>query len=108
MIERLRLKNVHLLCFKFHKINPDRGGSYIDSLRWIKNKKWTKDRINKKDEECFQYAVTVALNHEKIGKNPEIISKTKSFMHKHNWEVKNFSSEKDECANLKKLISQSL
>ena len=23
---------VHLLCYKWHKINPHRGGSYIDSL----------------------------------------------------------------------------
>ena len=28
---------VHLLYYKFHKINPYHGGSYIDSLEWIKN-----------------------------------------------------------------------
>ena len=28
----------HLLYYKCHKINPNRGGSYIDSLDWIKNK----------------------------------------------------------------------
>ena len=30
---------VHLLYYKSHKINPNRGGSYIDSPDWIKNKK---------------------------------------------------------------------
>ena len=30
---------VHLLYYKCHKINPNRGGSYIDSPDWIKNKK---------------------------------------------------------------------
>ena len=30
---------VHLLYYKCHKINLSRGGSYIDSPDWIKNKK---------------------------------------------------------------------
>ena len=30
---------VHLLYYKCHKINPNHGGSYIDSPDWIKNKK---------------------------------------------------------------------
>ena len=40
----------------------NRSGSYIDSPDWIKNKKATINTINKKDNKCFQYAVTVALN----------------------------------------------
>ena len=27
---------VHLVCYKCHKINPNRGGLYIDSPDWIK------------------------------------------------------------------------
>ena len=46
----------------------DRGGSYIDSPSWIKHKKATINPKNK-DNECFKYAITVALNHEKIKKN---------------------------------------
>ena len=30
---------VHLLYYKYHKINPNRGESYIDSPDWIKLKK---------------------------------------------------------------------
>ena len=30
---------VHLLYYECHKINPNRGGSHIDSPHWIKNKK---------------------------------------------------------------------
>ena len=29
---------VQLLYYKCHKINPNRGGSYIDSPNWIKKK----------------------------------------------------------------------
>ena len=61
---------VHLLYCKCHKINPNRGGSYEDSPDWIKSKKATINPINKKDNKCFQYAVTVVLNHEDIGKHP--------------------------------------
>ena len=73
---------VHLMYYKCHKINPNRGGSYIDSPDWIKNKKETINPINKKDNKYFQYAVTVALNLEEIGKNSERITKIKPFINK--------------------------
>ena len=40
---------VQLLYYKCHKISPNRGGSYIDSPNWIKNKNATINLINKKD-----------------------------------------------------------
>ena len=40
---------VQLLYYKCHKINFNRGGSYIDSPYWIKNKKATINPTNKKD-----------------------------------------------------------
>ena len=40
---------VKLLYYKWHKINPNRRGSYIDSHNWIKNKKATINLLNKKD-----------------------------------------------------------
>ena len=65
-------------------INPNRVGSYIDSPDWIKNKKATINPINKKHNEYFYYVLTVALNHEKIGK------------------MINFSSEKDDWKKFEK------
>ena len=67
---------VHLLYYKSHKINPDRGGSYIDSPDWVNNKKAAISPINKIYNKCFGYAVTVALNHEEIGKHGEKITKS--------------------------------
>ena len=61
---------VYLLHFKYHEINDNRDGSYIDSPDWIKNKKAATNPINKKDNKCFQYAVTVALNRKEIKKRP--------------------------------------
>ena len=71
---------------KCHKINPNHGGSYKDSPDWIKNKKVTINPINKKDDKYFQYAVIVALSHEKIKNNPQRITKLKPFINKYNWE----------------------
>ena len=55
-----------------------------DSPDWIKNKKVTIISINKKDDKCFQYAVTVALHHEQIEKDPQRIIKL-IFLSKYNW-----------------------
>ena len=55
---------VQLLYYKCHKVNPSRGATYIDSLDWIKIKKVTIKPITKKDNKCFQYVITVALNQE--------------------------------------------
>ena len=81
--------------FKCHKINPNLGGSYINSPDWIKNKKTTINPINKKDNKCFQCVVTVVLNHEKIKNDPQRITKIQPFINKYKWEVINFPSEKD-------------
>ena len=93
---------VHLLYYKRHKISPNRGGSYIDSRDWIKNKKATINPINKKDNKCFQNAVTITLNHKQIGKHPDRTTKAKLFINKYKWEEINFLSEKDDWKNFEK------
>ena len=46
-----------------------------------------KSTINPKtnDYKCFQYAVTLALNLDKIRKNPQRKSKIKPFIDQYNW-----------------------
>ena len=87
---------VHLFYYECHKINPNRGESYIDSSYSIKNKKATINPINKNNNKSFQYAVTVVLNHEEIGKHDERITKIKPFINRYKWERTNFPSEKDD------------
>ena len=63
------------LNYKCLKINLNCGWSNIDPRsNWIK--KTTIDPFND-DDKCFQYAATVALNHEKIGKNWKEFQKLK-------------------------------
>ena len=44
---------VPLLNYKCREINPNCGGSYIDSPHWMKNKKVTISLINSKDNKSF-------------------------------------------------------
>ena len=82
---------VNFLYYDFNKISISRGGSYIDSPKWLKNKKSTINPKNN-DYKCFQYAVTLALNLDKINKNSQRISKIKPFIEECNWKDIDFPS----------------
>ena len=56
-------KRVDLLEYRLHKISLNRGSSYTESPEWIKNEKVTINTKNTKDNNCFQYAITAALNY---------------------------------------------
>ena len=86
---------VQLFYYKCHKINPNGGGSYIDSPDWIENKKTAINAFNKKDNKWFQYTVSVVLNHEEIVKHVETIAKIKSFINQYKGKAINFPSKKD-------------
>ena len=77
--------------YDFNKISLNRGGSYIESPKWIKNKKSTINLKNN-DNKCFQYALTLALNLKKINKNPQRVSKIKPFIDQYNWSDIDFPS----------------
>ena len=66
-----------------------RGKSHIKSFKWVINKRAT---INpkSKDDKCFQYSITVALNHQKIENYPKRISNIEPFIDQYNWEGINF------------------
>ena len=59
--------SVDFLHYHLQKVGLKRRGSYIDSPEWLKNKKATINPENN-DDNCFQYALTVALNHQNIEK----------------------------------------
>ena len=84
---------VDALYYNLNKISLNRGGSYIDSPKWLKNKKATLNPKNC-DDKCFQYAITVALNHELIKKYPQRITKIKPFIDHYNWKEIIFPSNK--------------
>ena len=74
-----------LYYYSLHKTRLRRGKSYIESPAWLKNKKVTINSQNEDDNSCFQYAITVALNHQNSENHSERISNIKSFINKYNW-----------------------
>ena len=67
--------------YKLQKIRLRRGGSYIKSLEWLLYKRPTINLKNEKDDKCFQYALTLALNYNEI-KKKELNKKIRIFYHK--------------------------
>ena len=83
---------VNFFYYDFNKTNINRGGSYIDSLQWLKNKKSTINPKNN-DAKCFQYAVTLSINLISTDNHPERISKIKPFINKYNWKDIDFPAK---------------
>ena len=75
---------VNFLYYDFNEISLNRGGSYIDSPKWLKDKESTINPKNN-DDKCFRYAVTLALNLDKIKRDPQRTSKIKPFVNQYNW-----------------------
>ena len=82
---------VNFLYYDFNKTSINRGGSYIDSPKWLKDKKSTINPRNN-DHKCFKYAVTLVLNLNRINKDMQRVSNIKPFIEKYNWEDIDFPS----------------
>ena len=80
---------VNYLYYDFNSISISKGGSYIESPKWLKDKKSTVNQKNN-DSKCFQYATTLALNFNKVNGHPERVTKIKSFIDNYNWNDINF------------------
>ena len=61
--------------------------TYIDYRLFVldKKQKATINPINKRDNICFQYDITIALYHKKTKKDRQRIIKIKPFINKYNW-----------------------
>ena len=91
---------VNFLYYDFNKTSINRSGSYVDSPKWLKDKKSTINPKNN-DNKCFQYAVTLALNLDKIKKDKQRVSKIKPFIGKYNWEdLKKFECNNEVALNI--------
>ena len=75
---------INFFYYNFNKTSIYKGGSYVDSPNWLKDKKSTINPKNN-DHKCFQYAATLALNFDNINNHPEKISKIRPFIDQYNW-----------------------
>ena len=84
---------INYFYYDFNRVGVRKGGSYIESPKWFKDKKSTVNQKNN-DNKCFQYATTLALNFNKIDSNPQRISRIKPFIENCNWNDINFPTAK--------------
>ena len=84
-------ESVDLLSYHIHRTSLRRGKSYVKCSEWLIYKRATINPKNK-DNKCCQYSITVALNHQNIESNPEIISNIEPFIDQYNLEGIEFSA----------------
>ena len=77
-------EKIDLLEYHFHKVTLKRRSSYITSPEWIANKKCTINPQNTEENNCFQYSIISALNHQKISNNHERINNLIPFINNYN------------------------
>ena len=88
--------SIDVLGIHFQKTDLKRGNSYIKSPEWIKSKGATINPQNTKDNYCFMYAITIALNHQEIRHHPERISNLIPFISKYNCDGIDFPAAEKE------------
>ena len=84
---------INYLYYDLNRITISKGGSNIESHKWLKDRKCIINQKNT-DNKCFQYATTLALNHDKINRDPQRISKIKPFINNYKGNDINFPATK--------------
>ena len=91
-------ESVNLLYYSLHKTTLKRGGWYIKSPKWLRNK-GAIINPNSIDNKCLKDAITAALDYEKISNHSERISNLVSFFDQYNWEGIEFRSHSKDWKN---------
>ena len=84
---------INFLYYDLNRITISKGGSSIESPKWLKDKKCCINQKNN-DNKCFQYAATLALNFNNIDRDSQRILKIKPFINNYNWNDINFPAAK--------------
>ena len=84
---------INYLYYDLNRITISKSGSYIESPKWLKDKKCCINQENT-DNNCFQYAATLAVNFNNIDRDPQRISKIKPFINNCKWNDINFPATK--------------
>ena len=69
----LILEGVELMNYDINKTTINTGGSYIKFPMWLISTKYTVNPQKKNDNNCFPFALTVALNYDKFNNYSEKI-----------------------------------
>ena len=81
---------VELMPYQINETSLKRGSSYIESPKWLANKKATINLKITRSSQCFAYFIIIALNHQNIKNHPERIRNIAPFVDQSNWQGNNF------------------
>ena len=81
---RFKIDEVLFLDTNFHPLNLTRGSSYLPLSPWLAKRKAIINP-NNNDNECFKWAVIVALEFPNIKSHPERISNLNEFSNNYDW-----------------------
>ena len=84
--------NIESITYNFTEII---GNTFHQTPTWLGPKRCTINPQND-DNKCFQYAVTLFLYHQKIGRNSFRVSKIKPFDNNLDWNNINFSPQEQD------------
>lgn len=96
--------SVDVSFIKIYKTKLKRGGTYIETPKWVLDKKATINPKNTRDNYCFAYLIVAAMHHHEIDHHLDRITKLTPFINNYNWKNINFPTEhkdykKFECNN---------
>ena len=73
------------MSYHIRKTSLKRGSSYIESPKWLSNKKAVINSKNTKSNYCFAYSIIVVLNRQNIQNHPERITNITPFADQFNF-----------------------
>ena len=82
---RFSFDEVLFLDINSHQLNLTRGSSYLPLPDWVSRKGRVINPKNESNEECFKWAVTVALHYVDIKSHPECISNLRKHVDNYDW-----------------------
>ena len=106
--------SVDFLYYHLQKISLKRDGSYIDSSKWLKNKKVTINPKNNNDDdddddddddnECYKYSIVEVPHWEGTDNPPERISNLTEFFENYNYKDIDFPATSKDWKNFEQLF----
>ena len=86
--------SVDLSYLQVIKINFKKVGTYIETPKWLSNKKAIINPYNIDDNFCFAWSIIISMHYNEINRDHNRISKLKEYIEKYNWGGIKFPTDK--------------
>ena len=84
------------------KIKLKKVGTYIETPKWLSNKKAIINSYNIDDDLCFVWSIIISIHYDEINRNHNRISKLKKYIKNYDWNGIKFPIDKSDWDKLEK------